>query len=368
MVVARENIDEAVRKFGVQVRKTPDYLDEFQIDEVELQNAILEFKPGISETAVRHDINSIRSIFVLRKGRQPVRLEDSGSVFVTLNQRLARAAYHVGKDHNSAREVSPAITAYSLANIAWLKSPVEAPLLPLAETMALSYAALEPSTDFFKKYVVEMDRLLSSGQISSREHEILRLSPSAREELMELTLGDEHALTASSIKSILANAKAVIVAEQQSMHAEELHAHSSESATQLSQFQEREAVALGRAESAESQFLLLQRQLEDLSGRDKQQRELRRARYERVGKWIARACVALPMLLLFFGALVGASLLAPDSGATSIARLSYPAFAFVAVVWGAYSWYSGATVSGVEKRLKEAVVNWLARTLDADEA
>lgn len=214
LIIARDTVDERMRQMGVSVKRTPDYVNDYQIDEAEFHEALAEEIYYKGESALLNDINSVRSIYVLRQGRQPVRLEDAGAVFVTTNQSFAKAAFHAGRNHNSTREISSVITAYSLANIAWLKSPLEAPALPLSETMALCYAALEPSHDLFKKYVQEMDKLRDSGQISPREHEILRLSPSARDELMELTLGDEHALTVSSIKSILANVKATILAEQ----------------------------------------------------------------------------------------------------------------------------------------------------------
>lgn len=367
LILARENIDEAVRKHGVVVKKSPEYLEDFQIDELQLEEAIVDSKPTISEAAVRHDINSIRSIFVLRKGRQPVRLEDSGAVFVTLNSGLARAAYRIGKDHNSSREVSPAITAYSLANIAWLKSPVAAPLLPLHETMALSYAALEPSTDLFKKYVVEMDRLLAAGQISTHDHEILRLSPSARQELMELTLGDEQALTATSIKSILSNARAAIVAEQKSAHEEHLAAKSTEVATEVHTLQQRESDALGRALSAESQYGELNRKLEEVTARSERQRQLRKHRYGQVAFAVARFGIALPLLVLFFGALVGASLIAPESNAPMLMRAIFPVCALLAVVWGVYSWYTGATVRTLENRLRDWLASRLERLLEPGE-
>ncbi|MGZ8892723.1 MAG: hypothetical protein ACXW1R_07320 [Halobacteriota archaeon] len=367
LTVARENIDEAVKQLGVKVHNTPDYLDEFQIDELELETVIQESNPGLSEAASKHDINSIRSIFVLRKGKQPVRLEDSGAVFVTLNQRLARAAYHVGRNHNSSREVSPAITAYSLANIAWLKSPVAAPLLPLHETMALSYAALEPSTDLFKKYVVEMDLLLANGKISTREHEILRLSPPAREELMELTLGDEHALTASSISSILANIKTSIIAEHELALADQLRTNSIESAVQLSELQKRETEALDRALSAESQLKSFQKQVEYLSSLDQKNRELRLKKFDRIAKLLTRICLVLPMFLLLFGALAGASLLTPGENATSVERLFFPGAALVAVAWGVYSWYTGTTVRELDRRIRGVVAKWIARTMEPGE-
>lgn len=367
LILAKGNIDGALKSRGIYVKQTPEYLEDFQIDESTLEEAILEAKPTISDAAVRHDINSIRSIFALRKGRQPVRLEDCGSVFVTLNQSLARAAYRIGKNHNSAREVSPAITAYSLANIAWLKSPVAAPLLPLHETLALSYAALEPSTDLFRKYVEEMDRLLETSQISATDHEILRLSNSAREELMELTLGDEHSLTASSIKRILENAKAAIIAEQSADHAKTLANITNETGNELSVLQQREFDALNRAQSAELQSTKVRGELDKIIAKAERQREHRESIYAKVSNFLAKVVILVPMVILLLGALAGSGLLSPDQHASDLIKFLFSLLALIAVVWGGFSWYSGATVKTLELSIGRRIVSRLRQAFDPSE-
>lgn len=364
LILAHGDIDNIVRSRGVVVKKSPEYLEEFQIDEVQLEEEIIESKRNISEAAIRHDINSIRSIFVLRKGQQPIRLEDSSAVFVTLNAPLARAAFRIGKEHNSSREVSPAITAYSLANIAWLKSPVTAPSLPLHETMALSYAALEPSTDLFKKYVVEMDNLLASGQISTHDHEILRLSPSARHELMELTLGEEQALTATSIKSILANAREAIIEEQHLLHTAQLGRQSSEMAMEVKNLQQRELDAQSRALLAESQFSELSKRLDEIEIRNNRSRDARMKRYERVATILARIGICFPFLVLIFGAFSGVNMLSPSNSSSIVITITFAISILVTTIWGLYSWYTGATVKSYEILMRNSIKDHVARWFD----
>src|SRR5690606_8746221 len=90
--------------------------------------------------AKEDDINSVRSIYVLRSGTTPRNVEHAKAVLVTSNSGFAQAAFGYGKNHEESREVSSVITDFSLANMAWLKAPLGAPSLPMTEVIAFSYA------------------------------------------------------------------------------------------------------------------------------------------------------------------------------------------------------------------------------------
>lgn len=365
LILARDTVDERLGRMGVLTKRTPEYTAEYQIDEQEFQEALTEEVYYKGESALLNDINSVRGIYALRKGRQPVRLEDAGAVFVTTNQGFAKAAFHAGRNHNSTREVSSVITAYSLANIAWLKSPLEAPALPLNETMALCYAALEPSHDLFKKYVQEMDRLLDSGQISARDHEILRLSPSAREELMELTLGDEHALTVSSIKGILANLKATILSEQKLSHDAEIDAIAKQGAEMLTEAQHRELVLAQRVTAAEAAATKASESALAVQSSTERGKEARHRRYRRIAHRITMTIMYASIAALLLGAMAGSGLISAASDASNATKVAYPLLALLAVGWGVYSWHTGTTVRQVagtlEAVLTQRLVAWLER-------
>ena len=95
------------------------------------------------------------------------------------------------------------------------------PSLPEKETLALCYAALEPSKALFRKYVEMMEQLRTTGNISEQDHAILRLSPVAQRELMDVTLGDETALTGIGLKEVLSRVKESLVEEQKALAAAE---------------------------------------------------------------------------------------------------------------------------------------------------
>lgn len=95
-----------------------------------------------------------------------------------------------------------------------MKAPLGSPELPRAEIIAACYAALEPSEPLWAKYLAEIDKLKQLGTITPRDHELLRFSLRAREELMDLTLGSEDALLTETIPEILGRIKSEIIQEQ----------------------------------------------------------------------------------------------------------------------------------------------------------
>jgi len=144
---------------------------------------------------------------------------------VTSNAAFSRAAYEYGKNHEESREVSSVITDFSLANMAWLKAPMGAPSLPTIEILAFSYAALQPPKELLDRYLTEIDRLKTQDKISERDHQLLRSSTVAHEELMSLTLGDEAALTEETVTETLQRVSIEIKREEREKLTAEEEAH-----------------------------------------------------------------------------------------------------------------------------------------------
>ena len=214
IAIFRGNLTENLQKYSFIIHRTPKHDPEYQIDEATLEKKLRENLSYRSARGAVYDTNSVRSVFTLRRGRIPRRLEDCNAVVVTDNQKFARIAFEHGKSHNSAREVSSVITDYSLANVAWLKAPLGAPGLPEKETLAACYAALEPDVSLWKKYLKELDSLREKGSLNPDEHATLRVSGIASSELMELTQGDEKAFGPDTVPQILTRVKSSLIAEQ----------------------------------------------------------------------------------------------------------------------------------------------------------
>lgn len=214
LILLAANIDEKLTSAKIDIVETPKYVNEFQIHQQAFEAILDSMLTYSNPNAKRHDVNSVRSIYVLRGHSLPYTVEKSRATLVTSNSAFARAAYEYGQTVEQSRNVSSVITDFSLANMAWLKAPMGSPALPKAEVLSFSYAALRPSSEFLEKFLAEVDKLEESGHITARDHQLLRSSVLAQEELMKLTLGDDEALTEETIIETLERVSAEIRHEE----------------------------------------------------------------------------------------------------------------------------------------------------------
>lgn len=207
-------IDQLLAEARVDVKATPRYTEAFQIDETAFEKVLEDEINYFNPRARDYDVNSVRSVYVLRGNTAPASVEKSKAMLVSSNSAFARAAYDYGKQFEASPEVSSVITDFSLANMAWLKAPMGAPSLPTTELLAYSYAALQPSKVLLDKYLTEIDKLQKQGKLSARDHQLLRSSIIGQEELVRLTLGDETALTEETVSETLRRVTSEIKEEE----------------------------------------------------------------------------------------------------------------------------------------------------------
>lgn len=199
LILLAESVDEKMEELGVEVRPTPQYIERFQIDETVFEG-ILDDEVGYHNPRAReYDINSVRSIYTIRGGRSAPSIEKAKAVVVTSNRAYAQAAWEYSRVFHSAEGVSSVITDFTLANVAWLKAPMRPPSIPATQLLALSFAALEPSTELLNRYFDEIERLEAKGDVTERDHQLLRSSPLAYGELVHATLGDPEAISEESV-------------------------------------------------------------------------------------------------------------------------------------------------------------------------
>lgn len=225
LLLLSEQIDDKLESLDVEVKPTPSYTTDYQIDEMAFADVLDDEVSYFNPHAKEYDINSVRCIYVLRKGKIPQSLEKAIAVLVTTNAGFARAAFRYGERYEESREVSPVITDFSLANIAWLKAPMGAPTLPVTEVLAFSYAALELPKPMMDKFLAEIEKLENKGNISARDHQLLRCSVLAQEELMRMTLGEEDALNEQTITETLQRVTNEIKKEENEKYQAEQAAH-----------------------------------------------------------------------------------------------------------------------------------------------
>ena len=223
LLIARQ-INDKLSEFQIEIKQTPQHERKFQIDETVFDSVIEDEMPEHKERAKENDINSVRSIYVLRQGITPDTVERAKAVLVSNNSAFVRAAYKYGKKHEELRKVSSVITSFSLANMAWLKTPMGAIDLPKTEVLAFSYAALRPTTTILNKYLKEIERLEKEGKITAKDHQLLRSKP-ADDELMNLTHGDESSLTEETVTETLKRITSDIKKEESEKLKAEKKAH-----------------------------------------------------------------------------------------------------------------------------------------------
>ncbi|HEY0862747.1 MAG TPA: hypothetical protein VGD97_01480 [Lacunisphaera sp.] len=202
-----QELPDILKRHGVTSEPAPPYLDKYNIGETDLRGVIDKEMNYGNERAEANDVNSIRSIYALRKSNTPVRIEDAAAVLVTTNSALVRAAYKYSQKHENGLEVPAVMQDYTLANTAWLKAPLVAPDLPKFELMAHCYAAMSPPSETWERFSAEIDLLLMSGKITAEQHALLRHKANVSDDLMEVTLGIEERVTSDNIHDILSRAE-----------------------------------------------------------------------------------------------------------------------------------------------------------------
>ena len=203
LVILAETVDDELAKAGIGVELTPEYTDRIQIDERMFEQVLADEVSYFNPRAKEYDVNSVRSIYVKRNKKLVPSLEKSQAIFVTSNSAFAKAAWQYGQQYAPSQAASTVITDFTLANLAWLKAPMGAAAIPTTQLMAFSYAALQPSGNLLNKYLNEIEKLEAQGNMSERDHQLLRSSPLVTKELMNLTLGDDELVTEGTVTEIL---------------------------------------------------------------------------------------------------------------------------------------------------------------------
>lgn len=315
-------------KAGIKSEDTPRYIADFQIDEAQFERLLEDEVSYFNPRARDFDINSVRSIYVLRSNTAPQLIEKCKAVFVTCNTAFSRAAYEYGKMHGEACEVSSVITDFSLANMAWLKAPVGAPTIPMTELLAYSYAAVQPSPVLMEKFLVEVEKLERQGIITARDHQLLRSSTITSEELVRLTLGDEEALTEETITETLRRVTNEIKREENAVLIDERNAH----------LQTQDAL----------------RDAREQRDRLKERLYWKSRSKARIVAWVVSIVVGL---LLVVGSAVGIGLTSKDKWVGL-----FLTFATIStIVWGLASFFFGTTVRRLHDKIESRTLSYFLR-------
>lgn len=218
VILAERNLDAALASLSISMLPSPSYGEDtykFQIDEAELRDEIEGEIDYISDKAADHDTRVVRHIFALRKGRHVSSIEDAGYVFLTTNSALSRAAFYYERNNSKGWIFPAVVTDYHLSHLAWLKSPMEVQDLPRVEILANCYATMRPHESLWNRYLDEVARLKAENKVSEKDHEVLRFSLNAPDELMDVTRGDVEGVTLANVHIILEKLEKTYAADKE---------------------------------------------------------------------------------------------------------------------------------------------------------
>jgi len=272
-------LDSNIANNNIVVVDKPEYDRRFQIDEGKLDSLLKEKAVywREKEKQRKHDVDCLSAVYRLRKGRQSRFPEESGALFVTPNIGLCSVAsgFFAGDGYCDAASVPVAIPDYALTTLLWLKTPMAAPSLPTKILIAECYAAIQPNERLWIKYMETAARLRESGQISSEQYYLLRHYQLSHQELMQLSMGDENAISEGSVREIL---EAVILNIRKDDLAE------LEKERVRHQIEQKDISNLVRAEQSSREKTEMQLELERAANREKTQELERQLQAERASK------------------------------------------------------------------------------------
>ncbi len=207
---------------------------EYNEDEQKIQELIVEvykssnpfFNENAKATTLRRDVDSIASIYILRKGKQPKNIKDAGHIFMTTNGGIALASRKYELTRNGRRFNIPAcLTDTFVGTILWLQSPAKIFGINKRKLIADCYAALKPDTNLIKKYLFEVEKLFKEKQIDQNAYYFLRRDSMVFELLEEKTMGDVDSFDSSILTEIYNEITSEIKTKESKKYLEEMESY-----------------------------------------------------------------------------------------------------------------------------------------------
>ncbi len=192
---------------GIQVVPTPEHSEQLALAERDLEAALKEGVHYHRHGTMVKDLDSLTAVYRRRGGEVRRHVESCHALLVTTNTTLAHVSRVFFSQVFTGRSVPICMSDYALAAIAWLMNPTQAADLPRSQIVAISYAALNPPDDVWRKYLSEIRRLQEKGELSEEQVGLLLFSPDARLELMNATSGDVGAFATGTIAQVLRHAE-----------------------------------------------------------------------------------------------------------------------------------------------------------------
>jgi hypothetical protein len=208
-------LDRRLEKMSLRTVRKPEHTTALGLNESKLEAVLNDCVSYKSEAQARYDVDSVSAIFRLRKAQRFVKLEKCRALFVTVNHAViaGTAQFFASEYRYGADDVPICLHADTLGTLAWLKDPTSAPDLPGKRILADCYAALNPDTGTWQRFVDEVEKLRSAGSLDENDYLLLRSSMEARQAVMEITKGNAGAFSTGTVEEVLRQARAAVTRE-----------------------------------------------------------------------------------------------------------------------------------------------------------
>lgn len=216
--LAIANLDRELERAQIEVLATPPHVALFTVDENALEAKLQEMVGYLNPSALRADLDSLTAVHRKRRGASGNHLETCRAVFVTNNSNLVRTAREFFRSEN--HDWAHAMMDNALTTLLWIKKPGVTPDLPKQQIIADCYTALAPSSGLWARFVTELERLETRGEIDADSVAFLRYSHEAEQAVMDITYGDPQNLSDDSIKHALGRARAAAAAPAEAIRVE----------------------------------------------------------------------------------------------------------------------------------------------------
>lgn len=240
LLVQRLDADIAARRISVLPK--PSYRSELAIDEPALEGLLQEKVGYAHRETLLNDLDSLTAIYRLRGGADQLHLESCRALFITTNPGVVHAArsYFPRREQHSW---PAALLDHDVVTLLWLKRPTLAPDLPQKQVIADCYAALEPGTAVWSRYLEEVDRLDKRGEVAEDQFFFLRYSFEAKRALMDLTSGNPDGVSAQIVHQVIERVRTEMAASvREELEAERRRREAAESSTGAALAQQKDSV------------------------------------------------------------------------------------------------------------------------------
>jgi hypothetical protein len=178
------------------------------VDEERFESVLQDNVHYLRPQALKHDLDALTAVHRVRDGEVLRLLENSRAIFVTTNTSLVHASRQFFAEHYQSQGVPLAFSAHHFGTLMWLKSPSAAPELPRDLLVASCYAALNPPDSLWQRYLTEIDRLRTTGEISDDDYFLLRFDLASKSALLTLTGGRHDVFSEGTVPEVLRRARA----------------------------------------------------------------------------------------------------------------------------------------------------------------